>query len=668
MERLSDLPLLIQNELRNDLICRATNKVPGTVATREEGPSLDMSGDGDAAYLLCALLFQGRAGSQDWNEAMYWLLVAARLGLDSARLDLPRVSLAIKSQSAFDIQDLAFHWLKSSILSYQDRFALDTIESIDPPSYNQTDNEIRKCWTFRPSSVLIRDDVLQSAFYAAFSEYMSFAGIDINSFAAYLPSLQQICQMINENLSTFQMFITAVAPETGRVRALRDYGNGLTWVHFAPLLGLVEVFQGMELSAEIANVQDAVGRTALYFSTYCGNSQIATLLLEAGAAASLGHDEKDNTCLHLVNLFKHEDIARMVQLFVQSGADVNAVNNKGETPIHRILQTTISSKSNHAAVSALLQHGVNVYLEDIDGETPHYWAVTIHQLASLKLLLDTDRESLSKEDYISLKTKLLDQLMFVPQYETMVFAGPEYPTCLDETIALLADEETVEAYKTIPDNGGDSVFFTASFRGATEVMKSLRKVCPFVNMNESESEYGRPAVCYAIRHGRQDVLDTLITLGADLFYRDNMQENALHAAAEFAPEMLNRLFDICRNKGRLEEMIGTESNQGLIPFDKAVINGHLDAARKLLDYGAKINEPRCRGAGRFKTTILGCILQIPTVSVREVEFLLDLEADAIVAQDKSTVFHSFAMRSVELQDEGLSGSFDNAKSSGADLR
>ena len=658
LDELLLMPLAVQNEIYEELRSKALgSQAPIESYARSDVSQLAIIKEvAEVPYLLCALLLQGLGGTQNVEEAIAWLIVSAKAGCQRARLDLPRIISACRSELPTDVQALTPGWVVQEVLAFPDRFALDTLESLDPSLFAATISDVERRWRLCTSVPDLWDITWFDALFNACAEFYNFVHhSELSPSFGFGELGPWIVSRSMADADGFLKFLLGTSGEPAEIRALRDYGLGLGWVHFLANFGMAETLHNLldNLDVDISR-SDFQGRTPLYFATICGNSSMVEFLLDQGARAPFGKNKKDNTCLHFVTSFQRHDISRMVERLAKVGVGVNALNCTGSTPLHMALKQTGSATSNLSATEALLRCGADPCMEDSDGEMPHYWTVVWHQPEALELLLEVTQNRLSENEFLTLKANLFDQLILVPQIDMASFAGSRFPQSLDEIVQLLLDEPILEAYKTLPDNGGDGAFYCASARGKLELMRSICRCFPSVDVNEREIEYNRPAMQYAIRHNKRGVVETLLSLGANLFYKDLLGENALHVAATYAPELLDLILERSRKENKLEGMIQATSTEGFTPLDKAVMSDYLDAAKTLINLGASYDQIRCLGEEGTKTTTLGYILSMPFASLEQIDLLTQLGANSVVSEDGSTVFHALARRSQNIRDEGLS--------------
>jgi hypothetical protein len=159
------------------------------------------------------------------------------------------------------------------------------------------------------------------------------------------------------------------------VNATDKEGNTLIGVLVAQGCGsnhLQLIEELIRLQADL-NMPDLEGMTPLAFCLTSGASdeestQIASLLIKAGADAKYRTPQSKKTLIHLVG--KHLSQANL-KLLLEAGVNINAQDSQGDTALHQAIL-----EGNTTAATALLTSGAEVNLRNDNGLTP---LQTLHQ-------------------------------------------------------------------------------------------------------------------------------------------------------------------------------------------------------------------------------------------------------------------------------------------------
>lgn len=161
-------------------------------------------------------------------------------------------------------------------------------------------------------------------------------------------------------------------------------GNGFNYLHFAVLKGNKQAVEKLlAMGGSVLNVIKSDGFTTLHIAAINDHREIAKLLLEQPGCCVSALATHNQTPLHLA---ASEGYPVMAEILLSHGADVNAVDGDGDTPLHltlakelifntempgiHLLLTGRNGRSYAAVSRCLLSYGADVRRENNKSETP----------------------------------------------------------------------------------------------------------------------------------------------------------------------------------------------------------------------------------------------------------------------------------------------------------
>ena len=445
--------------------------------------------------------------------------------------------------------------------------------------------------------------------------------------------------------SDFSYFQDAVSNRNMNMR----FEDGQTPLHLAAIIGHTSIARYLLENNAETYVQDSSGATPLHEAVRYGNIDIIKLLLNAGANINakdnLGKtpvmvimpqdkineiysimqkhnadlSEKDmygDTVLH--NAAMMNVSSEVVLQLINGGADVNARNKEGVTPLEIAVQ-----KGNLNLANYLTVYGANIHTQDTKGRSP------------LKLALEADnkmleailkRENSTSQDtdgntplHIALINDVpLSKIQYIVSLTDDVNIrnkdgnSPLFLTVLKNRqkvgellLAKNADIFSTNTNNNSPlrlalkyggsvqdwlitsntisarDGSGNSVLhYAAEWQYGDAISSLLSKGADIHAKNAN----GETCLFSAAKTNNASIIKLLIDGGADIYARDNLGSTAMHVAVRWeAPRSVDALIQAGLS-------VNVQNRSGKSPLAEAVISSKYSMAKKLLSYGA---DPNC---------------------------------------------------------------------------
>ncbi|XP_034938575.1 putative ankyrin repeat protein RF_0381 [Chelonus insularis] len=177
-----------------------------------------------------------------------------------------------------------------------------------------------------------------------------------------------LCKAIKHSLDV--NFIKTLLELNSSVHTINN--EGVTPLHMACSVESInqpEIIKTLlDYNADV-NLTDCRSDTPLHIAYRNENLQVIELLLKNGANFHIP-DDKGRTFLHHVSKNWNLQTARKMELLLEYGADIEAIDNHGWTPL-----SLVCNHNNHKAIKFFLKHGADPNHTDSKNRTPLHIAV-----------------------------------------------------------------------------------------------------------------------------------------------------------------------------------------------------------------------------------------------------------------------------------------------------
>ena len=292
--------------------------------------------------------------------------------------------------------------------------------------------------------------------------------------------------------------------------------NGDQWtpLHEAVERGHVDILGALIAAGADVNARDRFGQAPLHEAVSRGHINAVRALIAAGADVNVSIGDGFGTPLHAASRCRDNSNLDIVDTLVTAGANINAQNAYGKTPLH------VASQSGHISIiHRLVQAGASMDARDRNEQTPLHEATTCRQINAIGALAMAGANINAR-----------DGLGRTPLHIATSYSSPFYDmnhvSHFDIVHALIQAGADVN----IRDNRGFSPLDTAWTRNPDEwaILRSLIKAG--ADIDSTVGDTGLTPLALAAHITSYSLVDVLLEAGANIYIRDRFGRTACDLA------------------------------------------------------------------------------------------------------------------------------------------
>uniref|UniRef100_A0A8D2LNT7 Ankyrin 3 n=1 Tax=Varanus komodoensis TaxID=61221 RepID=A0A8D2LNT7_VARKO len=324
------------------------------------------------------------------------------------------------------------------------------------------------------------------------------------------------------------------------------------------------------------------GFTPLHIAAHYGNINVATLLLNRGAAVDFTA-RNDITPLHVAS---KRGNTNMVKLLLDRGAKIDAKTRDGLTPLH------CGARSGHEqVVRMLLDRGAPILSKTKNGLSPLHMATQGDHLNCVQLLIEHNVpvDDVTNDYLTALHVaahcghykvaKVLLDKKANPNAKALNGFTPLHIACKKNRIKvmelLLRHGASIQAVT----ESGLTPIHVAAFMGHVNIVSQLMHHGASPNTTNVR---GETALHMAARAGQSEVVRYLVQNGAQVEAKAKDEQTPLHISARLGKA------DIVQQLLQQGASPNAATTSGYTPLHLSAREGHEDVASVLLEHGASL--------------------------------------------------------------------------------
>lgn len=489
---------------------------------------------------------------------------------------------------------------------------------------------------------------------------LDYAFENINDYTSVEIAAELIMSGAEEVETDFTYFQNALSSRNINAR----FDDGQTSLHLSAIHGHNAIAKYLLANKADTSVQDSSGATPLHEAVRYGHLEIATMLLDAGANVNakdnLGKtpilliipqdkiqqtydllianhadlnmkDMYGDTILHTAAMLKVN--VKMLEKLTSNGADINARNKEGVTPLEIAIQ-----QGDVETTKLFTTHGANIHTKDTNGNSPLTVALTsdndIFEATVNEMNINTqdsegntplhiailNNAALAKIQYIvsltedvNIRNRDGNSALYLAILKNRQKVGEMlleknadiFSTNTNNNSPLrlaLKNGGTVQDWlitsKTIrsTDGSGNTVLHYAAEWQYDNAITSLLTKGADINVKNAN---GETCLFSAVKTNNPDIIQLVVDGGASIKERDNLGSTPLHAAVRWdAIASMEKLIALGIN-------INAQNSAGKSPLAEAVLSGKYDVSKYLLEHHADVNCSDRNGVTILMDTIRG---------------------------------------------------------------